>query len=338
MPYLSPLRSVATGLAAISLSACSTVGSLAPVNPSDPGLAGTADVTPVMTEHSFGLQCLGSLIEESRQTPVVIHIDTIRDRTIPNRLNDVSRLSQASEWLVTTAISKLETPRVRSTLEDDTRKLGFTPAFTIDGAWTQDDELLRQAGGLGSIEWLRGRFRLGADREFDYIAGDFVTRKDGIIEYSTAIGVFVGATSLDARLLVDDGVNSASIGFDSRWADGPQLAQRRIAEAATLIHVARYFGIDYRPCLENGLGDPQRFRASLDQYVSLSRNDRQRMVQSALNSSGYHSGNVDGVWGPQTRSALMAFQADKGIPITGELSPSVFAILLAEASAQEVSS
>ena len=322
MPLKSHLKLGLSAFAFASLSACSTLDL---VEPRDPGLSAKSEVTPVLTEHSFALQCLGSLIEDSPIQPIVVEVDSIRDRTIPNRLNDVSRLSQASEWLVITAISKMETGRVRSTR--DAEGSPVTPAFTIDGAWTQDDELLRQSGGLGNLEWLTGRLRLGADRRFDYIAGDFVTEVDGVIEFATAIGVFVGSDEVDARLLVDDGVNSASIGFDARWADGPQLAQRRIAEAATLIHVARFFDIDYRPCLESGLGDPALYRESLRRFETMGLQDRKRAAQAALSELGYNPGRIDGAWGDQSRGALMAFQIARGIPVTGELSPSVFALV-----------
>lgn len=322
MPLKAHLKMSLSAIAMAGLSACSTLDI---IEPRHPGLTAKSEVTPVLTEHSFALQCLGSLIEDSQIQPIVVEVDSIRDRTIPNRLNDVSRLSQASEWLVITAISKMETGRVRSTRDAD--DVLTAPAFTIDGAWTQDDELLRQSGGLGDLEWLTGRLRLGADRRFDYIAGDFVTEVDGVIEFSTAVGVFVGADEFDARLLVDDGVNSASIGFDARWADGPQLAQRRIAEAATLIHVARFFDIDYRPCLESGLGDPALYRESLRRFETMGDQDRKRAAQSALAELGHNPGRIDGAWGDQSRGALMAFQAAHGIPVTGELSPSVFALI-----------
>ena len=321
------LKYLGSSAAALCLSACSTLGEINPLDPVDPGLKGASDVAPVLTEHSFGLQCLGSLIEESGAEPIVIHVDSIRDRTIPARLNDRTRLSQASEWLIVTAISKLETPRVRSTLERNFDDVDVTPSFTLDGAWTQDDELLRQSAGIADLRWLTGRLELGGNRRFDYIAGDFVSREGGIVDYSTAIGVFVGSNQLDARLMVDDGVNSADIGFDARWADGPMLAQRRIAEAATLIHVSRHFGIDYRPCLESGLGDPDLFRDSLNRYSSLDKKSVHRSAQSALARLDYDPGRIDGVWGEQSRKALLAYQAERGIPTTGKLSSSVFAIL-----------
>lgn len=321
------LKSAATASALLATTACN---SLDKVQTSGTALAGSTDVTAVSTEHSIGLQCLGALINDAGRGPIVIEVDSIRDRTIPARINDPTRLSQASEWLVVTAISKMETPYVKSTLKNDHKNLPVKPAFKLHGAWTQDDEVLRQTAGLGDLEWLTGRLKLTGERRYDLIAGDFVSEKDGIIEFSTAIGVILGSNDVGARLVVDDGVNSAEFGIDARWADGPQMAQRRIVEAATLIHVSRYFGIDYSPCLTRGLGDPERYRESLTSYGKMSKAERARKAQEKLAQLGYQTGPADGVWGQQSRVALMTFQSDQSLPVTGNLSPSVFAILETE--------
>lgn len=305
----------------VGLSACSTLERSAPNI-----FNGAAEVTPVVTEHSFGLQCLGSIIEESALQPVLIDVDRIRDRTIPSRLNDTSRLSQAGEWLVHTAISKLETPRVRSTIGRTDKR----PALTIAGAWTQDDELLRRSGGLLDLSWLRGRLNLKDTQAFDYIAGDFVSLQDGVVIFSTAIGVMLGSRRIEARLLVENGNEYAEIGFDSRWADGPQLAQRRIAEAAILVHVANYYEVDYRPCLESGWGDPASFRQNLEAYASMNKSAQHSAAQQELIRLGYNPGNADGVWGATSHKALLAYQADHRLPTTGRLSPVLFALLTAQ--------
>ncbi len=311
------LRALTAALGSVALVGCESL----PLQP--PGnYSGMAEVTPVVTEHSFGLQCLGAVINDSGIDPLLVHVDDIRDRTIPSRLNDISRLSQAGEWLVHTAISKLETDRVRSTLDDR-----ISASFTISGAWTQDDELVRRSGGLLDVGWLKGRLGLSGRDQFDYIAGDFVTSVDGVVVFSTAIGVMLGSRRVEARLLIEDGDEFAEIGFEGRWADGPQLAQRRIAEAATLIHVANYLDVDYRPCLEGGWGNPSSFRASLKRYEEMRSEDRNVHVQRRLAELGHDPGPADGQWGEASRQALMAYQANRRLPVTGELSPVVFAIL-----------
>ncbi|HEV3409937.1 MAG TPA: peptidoglycan-binding domain-containing protein [Chthoniobacterales bacterium] len=42
-------------------------------------------------------------------------------------------------------------------------------------------------------------------------------------------------------------------------------------------------------------------------------------VQAALNRRGYYAGAVDGTYGPMTRRALLGFQRDNGLPVTGQI-------------------
>lgn len=323
-------RALASGVCAFAMSACSAIQA-----PSMPRL-GAAEVTPVLTEHSMGLQCLGALIDGSNMAPIVIGVGDIRDRTIPARFNDRTRLSQAGEWLVVTAISKMETDKVRSALEEEVEERKIKTNFTLSGAWTQDDELLRQSAGIADLGWLTGRLGLSGSRRFDYVAGDFTSSRNGVVEYSTAIGVFLGANQVRASLLVEDGVNFAEIGFDARWADGPQLAQRRIAEAATLIHVANALKIDFRPCLESGWGDPVAFRDALEDYERMSQVDRDRAFQADLLRVGLDPGAVDGRWGAKSSTALQTWQSRKGLPVTGKPSPAVYALLRSEVARNTV--
>lgn len=52
-----------------------------------------------------------------------------------------------------------------------------------------------------------------------------------------------------------------------------------------------------------------------------------RSAQAALNDQGYSVGEVDGLWGPQTQSAVRRFQADKGLAQSGTLDSSTLAAL-----------
>jgi hypothetical protein len=42
-------------------------------------------------------------------------------------------------------------------------------------------------------------------------------------------------------------------------------------------------------------------------------------VQSALARRGYYRGAIDGVLGPETRNAIRAFQAQRGLAVTGQI-------------------
>lgn len=46
-------------------------------------------------------------------------------------------------------------------------------------------------------------------------------------------------------------------------------------------------------------------------------------VQLGLKAYGYYSGAIDGIVGPATRTALMGFQKDFSLPVTGTVTPEV---------------
>lgn len=63
-----------------------------------------------------------------------------------------------------------------------------------------------------------------------------------------------------------------------------------------------------------------------------------RSIQRELTARGYHPGPVDGIHGLLTRASIMAFQHDRGMPVTGEASEDLLkAIILGETGAQEAS-
>lgn len=58
---------------------------------------------------------------------------------------------------------------------------------------------------------------------------------------------------------------------------------------------------------------PPRAPAQVDPFVS--------EIQTRLNAAGYDSGEVDGLLGPRTTSAIKAFQRDRGITADGRPTP-----------------
>jgi len=51
------------------------------------------------------------------------------------------------------------------------------------------------------------------------------------------------------------------------------------------------------------------------------------LVQEALARRGYYAGEVDGVIGPETRSAIQEFQRDNGLSVTGRITPQLLQAL-----------
>ena len=52
-----------------------------------------------------------------------------------------------------------------------------------------------------------------------------------------------------------------------------------------------------------------------------------KQVQADLQQQGIYKGNVDGMWGPETQSAVANFQQAHGMPATGELNSPTLAAL-----------
>jgi peptidoglycan hydrolase-like protein with peptidoglycan-binding domain len=50
-------------------------------------------------------------------------------------------------------------------------------------------------------------------------------------------------------------------------------------------------------------------------------------VQSALARRGYYRGAIDGVLGPETHNAIRAFQAQRGLAVTGQISKNLIQAL-----------
>ena len=44
-------------------------------------------------------------------------------------------------------------------------------------------------------------------------------------------------------------------------------------------------------------------------------------VQDQLTRAGFYHGKIDGVLGPETRHALLSYQSNKGLRMTGSLTP-----------------
>ncbi len=55
--------------------------------------------------------------------------------------------------------------------------------------------------------------------------------------------------------------------------------------------------------------------------------DQIRQIQISLNKKGFNSKDVDGVWGPDTKSALENFQKEQNIEANGELSQQTLSAL-----------
>jgi len=319
MKYRLIATSILLALSMIN-SGCSSLTTL------DYAAAGRSQVTPVMTEYSLGLTCLGELIDQTNKPPVTIYVDDINDRTIPDRF-EKRRLSHGAKWWVYTALNKIGSHRIHAITKKYKLSGENSNCLVFSGAWTQDDVNVKKIGGGVKAQLGDFYFGIGASRTFDVIAGDFVSAVNGKILYASAISVAVAHGEEKALLKVEDSDSSFAVDVSDTMNEGAQCSQRRIAEAAVMIHLSRYFGINPQSCIEAGWAAPQRFRERLDEYKSLSNRAQIKALQRELQQAGYNPGPVDGRWAGRSSRALMRFQADQGYPVNGRRSALAYAIL-----------
>ena len=209
-------------------------------------------VTTIETPNTSLLSCLGDMIDASPQNPVYINVHRLRDETIPEYFRERG-LTNGGMWLATTAIARLNTDKVvavlarysdAALLPDDITRVDFR------GAFTQFDRLGVTSTANARATLNKFGFNLGLTKEYELITGDFTTSINGRVLNSTAVGIIVLRSSGAGALSWNSGSESGQVQIRGRMREGRQAAQRHIIEAATALHVASYFGIDYQACLE----------------------------------------------------------------------------------------
>ena len=217
-------------------------------------------VNAVMTEYSNVLQCLGNKIDQA-DTPVIhVHVRDIDDETVPSRFRE-RRLSKGGAWWFHTAIGKLETDKVVSLVQRPNREERAKDTYVeISGAWTQDDaEIGVNSKNIGFNNLGGGildRFGWFDREEASVIAGDFVSSVNQRVVHSSAISLAIKESGQDYEMRIDDGSRRLDFGLRSEANEGPMFAQRRIVEAATLVHISHTLNIDYQDCIEAQLEQP----------------------------------------------------------------------------------
>lgn len=81
---------------------------------------------------------------------------------------------------------------------------------------------------------------------------------------------------------------------------------------------------------QNYAPEPAPRAPALKPLATGSRGDRVRKLQEDLETLGYATGGVDGIFGQATRRALVAFQQEQGLPVTGIADEGVLDVLAEE--------
>lgn len=67
--------------------------------------------------------------------------------------------------------------------------------------------------------------------------------------------------------------------------------------------------------------------SAMDEYQTGSQGEAVKELQSLLTQRGYAPGPIDGIFGAQTKTAVMRFQSDRGFSIDGIVGPTTWAAL-----------
>ncbi len=211
-----------------------------------------SSVTSIETPHTHVLSCLGEMIDAGHHSPVYINVHRMIDETIPEDFEDRG-LTSGGMWLATTAITRLNSQKVVAVLAKHSNSRSYPDEITkidLRGAFTQFDRLAVRGDLALSTEIRKWGFDLGGSENYELVTGDFTTSIDGRVLNSTAVGVIVLTSSRDGAVFYDDGDETVAIALDSDVREGRQNAQRHIIEAAVVIHVAKYFNLDYKKCIQ----------------------------------------------------------------------------------------
>lgn len=128
------------------------------------------------------------------------------------------------------------------------------------------------------------------------------------------------ATGRGGHIAFSDGRGKTMEARGARYGVGAFGALNRRWDYGILVPGIRYFVRDRTIDLE-----PAPFTLRVTQ--PLMRGSRVRKAQKALAKLGYAVGDIDGIYGPQTESAVIAFQSDNGIVADGEIGRRTLKIL-----------
>jgi peptidoglycan hydrolase-like protein with peptidoglycan-binding domain len=140
---------------------------------------------------------------------------------------------------------------------------------------------------------------------------------------NSAYGVFVVATTaVVANLMIlqpqrTDGSFNPRGAQSGRITETAALAVPQIDEGTSVARSDAAAAITQRMVVAPPALDPK---------------DTVRAVQLALTARGYETGGIDGVPGPVTRAAILAFEADHGLPLTAEPTDELAQLILSGAT------
>jgi hypothetical protein len=136
-----------------------------------------------------------------------------------------------------------------------------------------------------------------------------------------AIVLRIPASGRTGHIAISDGHGGTIEAHSSADGVSRHLVSGRVWDLGILVPGVTYFANESAVPVAPPTGMVLRVTSPL------TRGPNVRAVQAALQQKGFHPGTLDGIYGPQTASAVRAFQVANGLVADGEAGPITLAAL-----------
>lgn len=197
------------------------------------------------------------------------------------------------------------------------------PQLYISGSiafMDQNVSVQRMGGGVSAKNWESGYSRdfIGTVFGLEMHLGDFATRTliPGV-ESANQLVVGNAAHGFDVGGRIKK--SGVQFNFSREVSQGLGPAVRTLVELGLIELVGKWARVPYWQCLSMDQTHPE-FQAQMRAWWDdMNGDERVKLFQNALRSSGYFNGNADGKPSPALREALIKYQADNDIVVTGNM-------------------
>lgn len=197
------------------------------------------------------------------------------------------------------------------------------PALYISGSISYLDQnvaINRLGAGIAHEKWELGYSRdlQGSAFGLELHLGDFNSRTLlAGIDSANEIVVANAARAFDAggRILK----TGVQFNLSQEISQGTGPAVRTLVELGLIELIGKWARVPYWQCLAIDQTHPEYQRQLRAWWDDMSGEERLRLFQTALKSSGYFEGAVDAKPTPALRAAITRLQADRGVTVSGSL-------------------
>ena len=291
--------------------------------------------TRSISSFSDALSCMDKMLRDYRVNPVLITSKNLPDAT--------GKLSIATKEMLITSLSMMsrtsgafrfvdfeidglrqDTVQNLTTLLLNNGQMKIQrPQMYVSGALSYMDQNVtvnRMGGGISARNWDLGATRdlMSTTIGLELHLGDFNTRTlmPGVDSSNTIVVANV-AVGVDAGGRIQKTGIQFNCGREVSQGTGP--AVRTLVDLGLIELVGKWARVPYWQCLALDQTHPEYQSQMRAWWDAMNGDDRTRLFQNALRSSGYYRGVVDAKPSTQLREAVMRFQADQNVTVTGNL-------------------